>query len=75
MEITYEPEILILFDSHINGKLREKNHEIVCAFFHLARQSNLVYYQIYTVLLKYTLQTYIQNGSYCLLISQYIIIK
>ena len=46
MEITYDPEILILFDSLMNSKLREKNHEVVCAFFHLARQSNLVYYEI-----------------------------
>ena len=52
MEIRYEPETLILFDSFITGKEREKNDEIVSAFFNIARQSNLTYYEIFTVLLK-----------------------
>ena len=44
LEIRYEPEVLILFDSTLSGKLRDSNEEIISSFYHAHRSSNLVCY-------------------------------
>ena len=49
VEIRYEPEVLILFDSTLSGKSRDSNEEIVCSFYNASRSSNLVCYFLFPV--------------------------